>query len=1710
MTPIALNNIELINATNTTGSAVTLGLANAPNLQVVTNQLSQGDLVVSGIAANVDLAVSNVASDKTDFQYASTTGSNVADLSINAVTGGADAEITIAGVETINVTATGSASTVELRTEAATTLTFAGAVAQTITLDAGVTGVSLFDASTATAAVTLNIGAQAPANGVAVTVDGGTGNDAITVTGTARKLDVNLGTGNDTLTAGARTILVTDTLEGGLGNDTLSLGSAITTTSVGARISGFETLTETAAGSQNLAVFTNNTFTRVNNSAGGAGAFTFTNAGSAVATLGVNNASNTTFSRAVDTSDNALTIALSNTGTAVSAVSVTANNEESITVTSAKTTGTAYNRITTLSAADLTSLTFTGAADVGDATHAMTIAGSTGLASITSTGLTGALFLDASVSDADMTVTLGNGNSSVIAGDGADSITGGTGNDILKGGAANDTITAGGGNDVIYGEAGSNVINAGSGNDSIHAGSGNDSIASGGGNDFIYFGGADGTLTSNDTIAGGGADVLIFGEDTTLADSAFTNVTDISELQTSGDLIDLIVTLGAYANASGVNTVSTAAVTDNSDLTITATEDFTTAFTVNAGSGDDNVDFSDSSANLTVNVIDSDLIATDDLIGGTGVNTVNITASGAGTAYIDGLSAIDTITIVANDDPTLGTTLDATGYALAVTDTLVVDASALTLGDADFDLIDTSDVNVLGRLSVTGGAGDDFILGGGGNDIIVAGIGNDEVNGQSGRDSIDGGTGNDTLSGAAGNDTLLGGSGNDSLSGGTGNDSIVSGTGTDDVYGGDGADAIDLSAGGIKEVQYVAGATNASDSYIVTGQSTDALAGAHLDTVTAFDFDTDTFYIPVVTLGMTIGTYTVASSTLKGLGASLEANTNFNNLFNQDESDAVVLTVTSGTGAGTYLVVNQDGVAGFSAANDLFIKLSNSLNIGDIAESNFLGDSNTFGVYTPAVAFTVNAQTGAFSPTTDYADAETAYADGIRTVQGTSGVTDTVAAATNTAATTFTFSTGVLDGGQGDNVDDIVYKGFDVFTGSAGEDNTVTADTSNAETITLANTANGTNTVTFSGGGADVLTNNGNTGTTTTTISQSTGSVTSTATAGAASTINLTGAGTLSHTNSSTGTDTISVGASGGALTYVSTGANANTVGVTFARALTSGDSITAAAGDTASVTLNAAQGSSAFSLSGRLVAVDTLNLGATSGNYNLTNVAATDLATIRNTAIVAGNVTIDNTAGDVAIAVNMAYSSVVSTGALTYSGSTSTAISETITIGSGGSTIGVRSGTAATIDSITGGAGNDVVTATAEADVDASDLFVKLGGGAGDQLTVALGATATLTLEGGNSTNLTGIETLITTGTGGTVAIGGNTALVTADTVNNAVYDFRNTSASITFGYGTNTNAYTLRAIQDGSDTLTIADAGNHDADVYVKLAAAAYTSADFAVAYSGTGTHTANFDLNGLAVTSIALTTNGDLDGVQTLNIINTTAGTGSLGTTTLAEAGVSDLALINASTLTTEAVTFAFGDWAGTSAALEYRGSYGNDTITTSTASAVETIDLNTGTDRINLVADAAAERVVVTDFTVGASSGRDTIGVAKALTTAQSGIGADADALFQIQSSVPSSTLTFNTAAASVLELNFDFATIGDLSAATDGSALLAGLGVDLDVATDGDKGYIIAYQNGTAYLYHAVEDAGGDATLAASDIALVGVFNGIAQGGFVTQNIVVTV
>jgi hypothetical protein len=97
--------------------------------------------------------------------------------------------------------------------------------------------------------------------------------------------------------------------------------------------------------------------------------------------------------------------------------------------------------------------------------------------------------------------------------------------------------------------------------------------------------------------------------------------------------------------------------------------------------------------------------------------------------------------------------------------------------------------SIIGSATVTGGAGDNYVVGDDSAQFISLGEGDDTLFGGAGDDTIGSAAGDDLLFGDAGADTVLGGTGNDTLSGGVGDDMLAGGAGDDVLAGGDGRDA---------------------------------------------------------------------------------------------------------------------------------------------------------------------------------------------------------------------------------------------------------------------------------------------------------------------------------------------------------------------------------------------------------------------------------------------------------------------------------------------------------------------------------------------------------------------------------------------------------------------------------------------------------------------------------------------------------------------------------------------------------------------------------------------------------------------------------------------------------------------------------------------------------------------------------------------------------
>jgi Ca2+-binding RTX toxin-like protein len=294
-----------------------------------------------------------------------------------------------------------------------------------------------------------------------------------------------------------------------------------------------------------------------------------------------------------------------------------------------------------------------------------------------------------------------------------------------------------------------------------------------------------------------------------------------------------------------------------------------TGDTLNGGAGFDTLTFKESTAGVSVSLLDGKGYAgdaagdtytnfervigsrfSDNLIssgvanrleGGAGDDTLTgFGLAGTGTDTLIGGAGNDTYHVSASD-----TVIDESGggydqvystvtYALSanIENLFASGGNAIDLtGNGSSNLIIGNDAT--NRL--TGHGGDDALHGNGGNDVLDGGDGNDGLNGGDGDDVLNGGTGNDALDGGIGNDNLAGGSGLDNLQGGAGNDTLDGGSendvlnggdGIDNLSGGDGDDTLNGN-GGADTMNGGAG----NDTYYIDNVNDQIIDGAGMDTV---------------------------------------------------------------------------------------------------------------------------------------------------------------------------------------------------------------------------------------------------------------------------------------------------------------------------------------------------------------------------------------------------------------------------------------------------------------------------------------------------------------------------------------------------------------------------------------------------------------------------------------------------------------------------------------------------------------------------------------------------------------------------------------------------------------------------------------------------------------------------------------------------------------
>ncbi|HEX4797284.1 MAG TPA: calcium-binding protein, partial [Humisphaera sp.] len=646
---------------------------------------------------------------------------------------------------------------------------------------------------------------------IAITVDGGAGND--TITG---------GDGNDTLSGGDGN----DVIAGGRGNDVALMGAGDDTfiwnsgdgsDSVDGQDGADTMIFNGSAANENISLSANGTHLKLTRDVG---AVTMDTNG--VETVNVN---------ALGGADNINFGDLS--GTAVTKVNLDL--------------GPIPGSLGGDAQADTVTITGTTSADNVQVLGAGT--------SYTVTGLSTAFNVANSEGALDkLNVNLLDGNDTFNAGAlqaGVTQLTvdGGAGNDNLTGSQGNDMLLGGDGNDFVVGGRGNDSAFLGAGDDTFvwNPGDGSDIVEGQAGTDTMLFNGANVSehidLSANGTrlrlfrdVANitmdtdgienvnlntlGGADVITFNDLSATAVKQVNLDLGASPGNPGGDGQADTVIINGTANADNVQVSGSGMSYSVTGLAtvfnVANSEGNLDSLNVNLLGGDDAFDASTLAAGVTSLTVDggagNDNITgsqgNDSLLGGDGNDSV-IGGRGNDIAFLG--AGDDTFTWNPGDGSDIvegqagNDTMIFNGSNANEKISIAANGSRVTVF-RDVGNI-TMDVNELENIVVNALGGDDTITAGNG----LAALTSLTLDGGTGNDSITGGDGNDMLIGGDGNDLVVGGRGTDVALLGAGDDTFVwnPGDGSDSVEGQDGTDTmlfnganvsehIDLSANGTR------------------------------------------------------------------------------------------------------------------------------------------------------------------------------------------------------------------------------------------------------------------------------------------------------------------------------------------------------------------------------------------------------------------------------------------------------------------------------------------------------------------------------------------------------------------------------------------------------------------------------------------------------------------------------------------------------------------------------------------------------------------------------------------------------------------------------------------------------------------------------------------------------------------------------------------------
>lgn len=299
--------------------------------------------------------------------------------------------------------------------------------------------------------------------------------------------------------------------------------------------------------------------------------------------------------------------------------------------------------------------------------------------------------------DGDDMLLGGRGNDQQLGGTGTDWMDGGAGLDSLSGGAEDDVLNGGGDDDSLDGGEGSDAVNGDDGNDDLRGSAGDDSLDGGLGDDAVVeAGNLDFTLSDTDLI-GAGHDSLSDVESATITGGAAANVIDASQFSGSTTLSG---GTGDDTMLGGSGDDSLSGDDGNDDLQSGSGDD-----DLSGGAGDDSLDAGEGTDSLSGGTADDILRGgggDDDLDGDDGDDLLD--GEDGNDTEDDGLS-VDLNSVY--DAPLLsgGDEIGAVSFEQSVEGDaeveLEVEIEDVADGTYDVEVSGT----VVGQITVTGGSG---------------------------------------------------------------------------------------------------------------------------------------------------------------------------------------------------------------------------------------------------------------------------------------------------------------------------------------------------------------------------------------------------------------------------------------------------------------------------------------------------------------------------------------------------------------------------------------------------------------------------------------------------------------------------------------------------------------------------------------------------------------------------------------------------------------------------------------------------------------------------------------------------------------------------------------------------------------------------------------------------------------------------------------------